>query len=161
MFIAWFPFQFNPDQAIQATYRTYCSTITCMGTDGTRLLTNQIEAIGLSTPELQLLPRHIYFLRGEFFPTTRLNGAVDEFFFEGSDRRQVGNHTSFMESMADGVGLTGIGIVLSIDSVVSHFVNYGESFPTNPDNTTLLVIVQHCDYHPKVRFRSSTNSGSL
>ncbi|EGF97709.1 uncharacterized protein MELLADRAFT_84523 [Melampsora larici-populina 98AG31] len=151
------PGPFNTDQAIQATYRNYYSTITCMGTDGTQLLTNQIEAIGLSTPELQLLPRHIYFLRGEFFPTTRLNGAVDEFFFEGSDRRQVGNHTTFMESLADGVGLTGTGIVLSINSAVNQNVNYSESFPANPDNMTLFVIAQHCDYHPKYHIPPSEN----
>ncbi|EGG08175.1 uncharacterized protein MELLADRAFT_84948 [Melampsora larici-populina 98AG31] len=113
-----------------------------------------IRATTQHDSSFDFVPHRIYFLRGAFFPTNTSATERDKLFFEGLDTAVIGDHATFVNSLADGVGLTGLGRVISIELVVEASVQYNQEI-TDPEKPTLHLSVQHRDYHPKTNIAQS------
>ncbi|EGG08989.1 uncharacterized protein MELLADRAFT_84288 [Melampsora larici-populina 98AG31] len=139
------------EQNYKVEFRTFSTNIICGGDNTDKEVQYEIRATGFSNKELMLLPKHVYFLRGSFFPTNTKETYDDELFFEGSDRALIGTVETFSESVADKTGLTGIGRVLEVDFYVEDHMQYLKCNSNEPDKITLYAIVEHCDFHPETK----------
>lgn len=92
----------------------------------------------------------MYFLRGGFFPSNTHNTTKDLFYFEATDRAPVASTDVLKEDLENSVGITGCGIVLSIDTIVEDCMQYLKKSTDQDDKLTTVVTLQHGDYHPVV-----------
>jgi hypothetical protein len=96
-----------------------------------------------------LEPGNIYFLRGSFFPNTDIDKS-DMLFFEASDRVFLNTAVAFDGDLVDSVGVTGVGIVCAIESVIEPARGGLRKDPKFEDKPTTVVTVLHSDFHPTV-----------
>ncbi|EGG00877.1 uncharacterized protein MELLADRAFT_92928 [Melampsora larici-populina 98AG31] len=143
--------QLSEDRHFKVEFRSYSVLIGCAGANRKQDLHYEIRATGFSNEALKLEPNKLYFLRGSFFPTNTEETYKDEFFFEGSDRLCLGTPGNFSDSLADKIGITGIGRVLNVTFVVEDSMQYLKQRTSDPDKISLYAIVQHCDFHPDTK----------
>ncbi|EGG01110.1 uncharacterized protein MELLADRAFT_92750 [Melampsora larici-populina 98AG31] len=137
------------EQSFKVEFRSFSTNIVCSDEDPDETVDYEIRATGYSNKDFMLHPGNLYFLRGTFFPTNTRDTYNDELFFEGFDRALLGSAESFSDSLANKVGITGIGRVLDVDFYVEEHMQYLKRNATETNKVTLYAIVQHCDFHPE------------
>ncbi|EGF97319.1 uncharacterized protein MELLADRAFT_85870 [Melampsora larici-populina 98AG31] len=132
-------------------YRSYVVFINCGGADRKEETRYEIRAIGYSSPSMALEERKFYFLRGLFFPTNTVETHKDQFYFEGSDHAVIGPADDFKGDVVDTIGVTGLGIVSKLGTIVEECCIGLKDDNAVEDPKTLVVTVQHTDYHPGIK----------
>ncbi|EGG08854.1 uncharacterized protein MELLADRAFT_84435 [Melampsora larici-populina 98AG31] len=143
------------EQKFKVEFRSFATNIVCSGDEPDDTVDYEIRATGFSNQDFMLHPGHLYFLRGSFFPTNTCDTYNDELFFEGFDRAVIGTAESYSESLANKLGITGIGRVLDVEFYVEDHMQYLKRHASEPDKITLYAVVQHCDYHPETKEATS------
>ncbi|EGG11268.1 uncharacterized protein MELLADRAFT_92218 [Melampsora larici-populina 98AG31] len=146
-----------PDNGWRSEYRTYTISIGCGGADRQEPLLYEIVAKGFSGAKFKLLENHVYFLRGALFPSNSPDTKANQFIFEGSDVTMLGDSDSFGGELVDCVGVTGLGIVIAISSIIEECCQYMKKTPDQEPVATTVFTVQHSDHHPIMKTaRTST-----
>ncbi|EGG04006.1 uncharacterized protein MELLADRAFT_89738 [Melampsora larici-populina 98AG31] len=131
-------------------YRTYTTFIGCSGGAQEERLRYKVVARGFSQADFMLEAGHIYFLRGSFFPTTE-EAKDNIIFFEASDRVLLNSANAFVGDLVDAIGVTGVGIVCNITSIVEPARGGLLKNPKDENKPTTIVTVLHSDFHPTTK----------
>ncbi|EGG07530.1 uncharacterized protein MELLADRAFT_85648 [Melampsora larici-populina 98AG31] len=143
------------EQSFKVEFHSFSTNIVCSGEEPNETVDYEIRATGYSNKDFMLHPGNLYFLQGTFFPTNTQETYNKELFFEGFDRALLGTAESFCDSLANKVGVTGIGRVLDVDFYVEEQMQYLKCNASEPDKVTLYAIVQHCNFHPETKEATS------
>ncbi|EGF99606.1 uncharacterized protein MELLADRAFT_94161 [Melampsora larici-populina 98AG31] len=146
-----------PDNGWRSEYKTYTISIGCGGVDRQEPLLYEIAAKGFSGAKFKLHQDHVYFLRGALFPSNSPDTRANQFIFEGSDVVMLGPRDNYGGKLVDSVGVTCLGIVIGISSIVKDCCQYMKKTPDQESVLTTVFTVQHSDYHPIMKTaRTST-----
>ncbi|EGG09699.1 uncharacterized protein MELLADRAFT_95138 [Melampsora larici-populina 98AG31] len=143
----------SPNHGWRNEYRAYVTYIGCAGLDQDQRLSYGIKAKGYSSPSFMLSENHIYFLRGSFFPSKSADTDNDQFLFEGSDACLLSASEGCVTDLVDSVGVTSLGFVVRIHTIVEKCCNMLKKSPSDPDPKTTVLTVEHADYHPIMKSR--------
>ncbi|EGG04679.1 uncharacterized protein MELLADRAFT_88672 [Melampsora larici-populina 98AG31] len=108
----------------------------------------EIEARDQCCKNYGLTPKSIYFLRGPFFPSNTQYTKSDLLLFKGKDQCFISNADTFAGTMTDVVGVTGVGVVFSIESLEEELAPPDRARAPGEITATIVVTVLHCDYNP-------------
>ncbi|EGG11425.1 uncharacterized protein MELLADRAFT_90930 [Melampsora larici-populina 98AG31] len=134
----------------QKEYRTYTSFIACSGGPRDDHLHYEIVAQGFGHINFKLEAGHIYFLRGSFFPTNDKE-QDNTLFFEASDWVLLNDAENFVGDLVDAVGITGVGIICKIDSIIMPTAGGVKKNQKDENKPTTIVTVLHSDFHPTTK----------
>ncbi|EGG00274.1 uncharacterized protein MELLADRAFT_93742 [Melampsora larici-populina 98AG31] len=112
-------------------------------------------AKGFSVAQFKMLEKHVYFLRGALFPSNTPDTKANQLIFEGSDVAMIGPIKDFQGDLVDNIGVTGLGIVVEINSIVEECCQYMKKSPDQDPIQTTVFTVQHTDYHPVMKTAQS------
>ncbi|EGG07255.1 uncharacterized protein MELLADRAFT_85907 [Melampsora larici-populina 98AG31] len=143
----------SPNHGWRSEYRTYVTYIGCGGADRDQRLLYEIKAKGYSSPTYMLSQDYIYYLRGSFFPSNNPETENDQLLFEGSDANVVSACKSCEVDLVDSVGVTSLGIVIGIDTIVEKCRQLVTTPAVEGGIRTTVLTVQHADYHPILKSR--------
>ncbi|KAH9822260.1 hypothetical protein DFH28DRAFT_1119188 [Melampsora americana] len=129
---------------------TYTVSIVCGGIHRKKIEIYEIQARGFNNSQFQLECDRVYLMRGSFFPKNQLDTSSDLFLFEGNDHPFVATTKAYNGSMINCVGITGIGVVLSIDILLRSRVRKSTGSSCLEDNVTMAATVLHSQFNPIV-----------
>ncbi|EGG08254.1 uncharacterized protein MELLADRAFT_105273 [Melampsora larici-populina 98AG31] len=159
----------SPNHGWRSEYRTYVTYIGCGGADRDQHLLYEIKAKGYSSPTYMLSQDYIYYLRGSFFPSNTPETENDQLLFEGSDANVVSACKSCEADLVDSVGVTSLGIVIGIDTIVekclppspgpSASLSSASDNSGMPKEAVIAEVKKRARYQPKRKL--STASGDV